>query len=216
MSKDKPYTNPSTAPVKYFTLLRILSVFWLIFRIIQFALLFNKFNWYSFIYNLLGTVFTLFAFIGMKDMKWYGIMAVFGISVLGLLDGIAALVIISLWELSQPVGNTVWGQILTNSIILFIDWRYFSNRRLLFMPLPKKYIPDSSCANEAKTTYTSNPLSSQIQPVSTPSSASAAHQSLPKHQIRFCRKCGFRLLDGSRFCSNCGTAIPEENKNVLS
>lgn len=26
-------------------------------------------------------------------------------------------------------------------------------------------------------------------------------------RIRFCRKCGFELIDGSEFCSRCGTAI---------
>ena len=29
-------------------------------------------------------------------------------------------------------------------------------------------------------------------------------------QIKFCRKCGFELLDGSEFCSKCGTAIVKE------
>ena len=29
-------------------------------------------------------------------------------------------------------------------------------------------------------------------------------------RIRFCRKCGFELIDGSEFCSRCGTAIKKE------
>ena len=29
-------------------------------------------------------------------------------------------------------------------------------------------------------------------------------------RIRFCRKCGFELIDGSEFCSRCGTAITKE------
>ena len=29
-------------------------------------------------------------------------------------------------------------------------------------------------------------------------------------RIRFCRKCGFELIDGSEFCSRCGTAITQE------
>jgi hypothetical protein len=29
-------------------------------------------------------------------------------------------------------------------------------------------------------------------------------------QILFCRKCGFKLIDGSDFCSRCGTSIVKE------
>ena len=29
-------------------------------------------------------------------------------------------------------------------------------------------------------------------------------------RIRFCRKCGFELIDGSEFCSRCGRAITKE------
>lgn len=31
-------------------------------------------------------------------------------------------------------------------------------------------------------------------------------------RIRFCRKCGFELIDGSEFCSRCGTAITKERQ----
>lgn len=30
------------------------------------------------------------------------------------------------------------------------------------------------------------------------------------HIIKFCRKCGFKLIDGSDYCSRCGTAIIKE------
>jgi flagellar basal body-associated protein FliL len=32
--------------------------------------------------------------------------------------------------------------------------------------------------------------------------------------IRFCRKCGEKLIDNSRFCSRCGTKIVEENNGA--
>lgn len=31
-----------------------------------------------------------------------------------------------------------------------------------------------------------------------------------KPQIRFCRKCGFELIEGSKFCSRCGAEVKEE------
>lgn len=38
--------------------------------------------------------------------------------------------------------------------------------------------------------------------------AMAEQKELPK--VRFCRKCGFQLLDGSDFCSQCGVPIVKE------
>ena len=31
-------------------------------------------------------------------------------------------------------------------------------------------------------------------------------------QIKFCRKCGFKLIDGSKFCSKCGNKIESEDE----
>lgn len=31
-----------------------------------------------------------------------------------------------------------------------------------------------------------------------------------KPKIRFCRKCGFELIEGSKFCSKCGAKVTEE------
>ena len=37
-------------------------------------------------------------------------------------------------------------------------------------------------------------------------------ESTTSYKICFCRKCGERLLDNSRFCSNCGTQIVGEKE----
>lgn len=34
-------------------------------------------------------------------------------------------------------------------------------------------------------------------------------------KVKFCRKCGFQLLEDSKFCSCCGTAVMEDITNVL-
>lgn len=35
-------------------------------------------------------------------------------------------------------------------------------------------------------------------------------------RIRFCRKCGFELIDGSEFCNGCGTAIERSDRYEMS
>lgn len=44
-------------------------------------------------------------------------------------------------------------------------------------------------------------------PTHTPEKASP---SLNTDQIRFCRKCGEKLIDNSKFCRKCGTAVVKE------
>lgn len=44
-----------------------------------------------------------------------------------------------------------------------------------------------------------------------PGTPEANKYGLPSAKISFCRKCGFKLLDGSQFCSNCGTSLAQTN-----
>ncbi len=37
------------------------------------------------------------------------------------------------------------------------------------------------------------------------------NQNVKKDKIKFCRKCGFELVNDSEFCSQCGTKVYEEN-----
>lgn len=55
------------------------------------------------------------------------------------------------------------------------------------------------------------PLSSEETEQSTKDDDSVA---IPP--IRFCRKCGFQLLDDSSFCSHCGTKVIEANIHEVS
>ena len=60
--------------------------------------------------------------------------------------------------------------------------------------------------------YTHLPVSSVYEPVVAPAPFQPQvieHQELPSTppQIKFCRKCGNKLIEGSEFCSSCGTKV---------
>lgn len=77
-----------------------------------------------------------------------------------------------------------------------------------------------SWANQEYRTYgTYNVYGSDLtieKDVPVPLAAEAAaprttEKAQPALEIRFCRKCGFELVQGSNFCSRCGTPIKKEN-----
>ena len=83
-----------------------------------------------------------------------------------------------------------------------------AEEQIIEMP-PKDYsVADLPISTEK---YTKVVNSNQTEPtvLQTPTSAS-----LP--EIVFCRRCGSRLIQGSKFCGNCGTKIEKENSHDLS
>jgi hypothetical protein len=78
---------------------------------------------------------------------------------------------------------------------------------------------DTTTAPVAPEINRSIPESTSI-PAALPSSQSLSEDSgtEPKVQmpvirkIQYCRRCGFKLIDGSEFCSNCGNKIESENE----
>jgi hypothetical protein len=54
-------------------------------------------------------------------------------------------------------------------------------------------------------------LLSSNQPPKDDSIEGPADQTPVLRKIQYCRRCGFKLVDGSEFCSNCGTQIEKES-----
>ena len=124
-----------------------------------------------------------------------------------------------------------------NAGIAIFFWSYVNYRILISGKRPEPKPADTPAertdrlppaALDAPAPYTPAQSASQTSPVApsvpatsaraayipaAPTPASSAPQTPPAPRIQFCRNCGFRLLDGSRFCSACGTpvvSIPKE------
>lgn len=136
------YFNKEQTPLKYYHFLRIILILGVIARFVQGAqLLRSNPNAYSLIYAVVGLLLTIAAAVGMNSLKWYGVLALFGIWGLSILDSIVALVIIHTYQLTNPSASTTIGQIIGCGIVAVPSWIYFMKRRLLFSPLPKNAQP---------------------------------------------------------------------------
>ena len=71
-------------------------------------------------------------------------------------------------------------------------------------------------SDETRTaTYAANDNQTNFNSMISENTATVADTSfsLKEHpSIKFCRKCGFKLIEGSEFCSNCGTKIEKESE----
>lgn len=136
------YFNKEQTPLKYYHFLRVILIFVVIARIVQGAqLLRSAPDAYSIFYAVAGLLLTIAAAAGMNSLKWYGVLALFGIWGLSILDSIVALVIIHTYQLTYPSISTTIGQIISCGIAAVLNWIYFMKRRLLFSPMPKNVQP---------------------------------------------------------------------------
>lgn len=217
------YSNPVSTPLKYFKVLKVGLIIGLILRVGQGINLLTDFSWYNAIYVAVGIGLNIAALIGMFNMMWYGVLSIYGLYLLTVIDNLIALGIIAYYNLSSSLASESIGQILGSGIVLLINWVYFSKRRLLFDPMPANYhgstpeIVEAGITTEPQYTYdTAGEVSvteyTQRNVVSQ-GEDQANQERTP--QIRFCRKCGFMLLEDSKFCSQCGTAVMEDTENVL-
>ena len=207
MAQKKLYLDPANTPLKYFKFLKVCLILGVLLRIAQVINLFaDEFNWYSTAFVVIGFILNLAAVVGMNGMQWYGVLSFHGVYILSIVDGLVALVIASVYNLSSDFFGEVFGQIFGSAIVLAINWVYFSKRRLLFDPMPAADVaPAVAVTNE-------NMAVSERNVAPQPANQSFATTA---PSVRFCRKCGAKLLEGSKFCSYCGVATVEDVENVL-
>lgn len=89
---------------------------------------------------------------------------------------------------SQSLSGNVFGTLLGSLLFLHLNAVYFKKRAHLFAPKGLVHESDTPRINRE---------------VSPPVTTSAP-------QISFCRNCGQKLIEGSKFCSYCGTAVLKE------
>ena len=221
MATKNVYINPSETPLKYFKFLKVTLLIGLVIRIVQAVGLFGSDpTWYDIAYAIAGFALTLAAVVGMNAMKWYGILSFLGIYLLTIVDAIVAIALILICGLTYPSIATVIGRILGCLIILIPSWIYFSKRRMLFDPTPQsaKFVagtPSNPSFNDSSTQIIGKASSPKPTSESVVCGAIPTPPSQVLPRIQFCRKCGARLLDDSKYCSYCGTAIVEDPNNVL-
>lgn len=148
------------------------------------------FNWLYAIdigYYIIALTLMLMCFIGFfgwKSYAWYGVMTYLFASVAYNLFA----VIVYAKYIPDQIGTAV-GQLLGILIYAILVGIYYKKRRPLFFAIMDDVSDNPKSANSGK-------INSQYFEV------------LP--QVKYCRKCGYKLLDGSDFCSKCGTPIVKE------
>ena len=132
MAKKKVYLNVAETPMKYFKFLSVTLVLGVFIRIAQLVNVFSDatLSWYNIFFVVAGFILNIVALIGMNSMQWYGILALFGIYSLPIIDSVAAIVFVVAFNASEPTIGTAVGRILGCLIVLIPTWIYFTNRRL--------------------------------------------------------------------------------------
>ena len=143
-----------------------------------------------------------------EEYAWYMVYAYLGLIILSTVIGAA----------SSSNAAIAVGKIIGSSIISALIGTYYYKRKPLFIASALKELIDIKQAVEAvnETDSPKNELSAKDcatsvsidTPTLAPTHAPVYRTSIPavkeQAEIRFCRKCGTRLLDQSRFCHKCG------------
>lgn len=73
-------------------------------------------------------------------------------------------------------------------------------------------VPVASEINKSMIESTSNPIVLPSTPSLSENGGTEPPVQMPvSRRIQYCRRCGFKLINGSEFCSNCGNKIENEN-----
>ena len=105
-------------------------------------------------------------------------------------QAVISIAILSLLGINEYSFRQVMGRLIAYGIFFAFDYKYWKKRIHLFNDSEQSTYA-YSCTNDsaqAETPYVNNQIND-------------------KEKIRYCRKCGFKLIDDSDFCSQCGTKI---------
>lgn len=185
MAIKRIYTDSAATPLVYYKILRVTLIIGVIVNLYQIiTLVQTNYTMYQLCYAFINFGLTIACAIGMNIKKWVGVLCFYARMLLGVLDAFVAIGIIVYYGLDDAslLGQAI-GQIVGAAVVFFPSYIYFTKRRFLFTPWPRDQI--TAFQETALPQYTSN-------------------------KISFCRKCGYKLLDGSVFCNQCGAKITKE------
>jgi len=144
---------------------------------------------FDFVYCAASLTLMAICFIGFfkwKSYAWYGVFIYLCIQI------IYKALVVFLYALYSPdeIG-TVIGQLIAILLYAILVGMYYKKRRLLFFP-EQTQASEKNGSSGVNSSDDSNPC----------------FDHLPK--AKYCRKCGFELLEDSDFCGHCGTAVNQE------
>lgn len=206
------YDRIEGTPLAFLKFLRVTLVLGFVLQLINaISVLTSGTDGYSIVYCLLNLVLTFLAVLGLGSMKWIGVLAYYGLFILTLFDGVAAMVLCTYYGEYE----TMWAafrRVLTSVLVLVPVWVYFGKRRLLFEPAPKaKKLrePIQSVPCVLQEPQNEN-LPVEEEKGKAVQSVSVESQQTDIEPVKFCRNCGCELVPGSKFCSTCGTKVIKE------
>jgi len=197
------YYDKKTAPMKYYKLLTFLLVVWIIVSVVRTISFLAQSNAIGAIECCILIFLSAVSLAYLNKMEWKGVQFLYAIYIFDIIDQIIALLIYASADmLTAYTGGQVIGSIIGILVWAIPTYFYFEHRRPLFDPYyQNEIVPDTKSSE-------TTPLQSVE-----PSPIVKCNESLQNdHKIKYCRKCGFKLLDDSQFCSNCGTRIIRENE----
>jgi uncharacterized membrane protein YccC len=131
-------------------------------------------------------VICFIGFFQWKSYAWYGVFIYLCIQIIYSLSVILIYAVYIPNEIGTAIGQFI--AILIYAILIGI---YYKKRRLLFFP-EQTQASEKNGSSGVNSSDDSNPCSNNM----------------PK--AKYCRKCGFELLEDSDFCGHCGTAVNKE------
>lgn len=196
--KPKYYIKEE-APMKYYSILRVLIVFWCINGAARVATSFADENVLYTVELSIGLILQIAAAVGLNQMKRSGVLFLYAVFSFVVVDVILALSIYSYLDafdssvlsqaIMQIIGALIWG------IPSFI---YFERRRPLFIP----YIGYNHTIMPLQNVEITKECENHFPDLS---------DTVHKKQVKFCNKCGFELFENSDYCSNCGIKLTRSN-----
>lgn len=149
MRVQPQYVHKEDTPLAFFKFLRVALAIGVVCRSITvIPMLTSETDWYSIVYSLAGLALAILALWGLGRMKWMGVLASYGLSVLVIVDGIAAILLCAYYGALESSGEAIGRTV--GAVLILIPLRiYFGKRRLLFDPPPAAKAAQEPVPHEA-------------------------------------------------------------------
>ena len=220
--KDELYYVEQTSPMSYFYFLRVaiwIGVVLSIFQAVTQEYVDNAWGVFAIVWQIILIGIRVFTGIFLIKKQWKGVIGLYCSYGSIILDQILVLVIYAAYNLPDPPVGTAIGTTIGVLVWAIPTYIYFKKRRPIFSPYWGVVEPDpETVENKQNTTervlVTEQQIKSNFASVETAGRDETPEPAIPVGlfrqsdiPIRFCRYCGFKLLENSAFCTRCGKKV---------